>query len=359
VVKKLLVPIGLAAVFFLESCTVFRPLPPTPPPSASALPPPEAPIPPSRPPTPPLPETPEVPPHARIFSDFVGVIVRPGDTFSSLASEYLKDPSKDWFISEFNGITSLNPGQELVIPLQPYAKGGLTFQGLQTIPVLTYHKFSKNESDRMTVRESSFEAQMKFLRENGYRVITLEEFFNFLDFKGQLPKKSVVITIDEEWHSAYEIALPILEKYGYPATFFAYTDFITSKGWDLIREMSRRGIDVQCHTRTHRNLGKRMVNEPFREYFEAIKRELTESAQMIQKHLNKEVKYLAYPYGDTNHLVVALLRKLGYRGALTVHREGNPFFVDPYRIHRSMIYGNFDLQEFAKNLAYFEEQALR
>ncbi|MGA2956922.1 MAG: polysaccharide deacetylase family protein [Thermodesulfobacteriota bacterium] len=312
--------------------------------------------PPSSTPTPP---STEIHPYARKFSDFVAVIVQPGDSFSSLASEYLKDPSLDWFISGFNEITSLKPGQELIIPLQPYEKGGLTFQRYQTVPVIVYHKFSKNRADRMTVKENAFESQMRFLRDNGYRVIPLEDFFSFLDFKRQIPKKSVVITIDEEWHSTYEIAFPVLKKYGYPATFFAYTDFITPKGWDLIKEMSRSGIDVQCHAKTHRNLIKRKVNEPFREYFEAIKKELTEATQIINKQLNKEVKYLAYPYGDTNPLTIALLKKLGYRGAFTVERGSTPFFAHPYRINRSMIYGEFNLPDFERNLSYFSDRALQ
>ena len=300
----------------------------------------------------------EIIPHVRIFQDFVAVIARPGDTFSSLASEYLQDSSLAGFISEFNGITSLEPGQELVIPLQPYEKGGLTFQGYQTIPVIVYHKFSKNKADRMTVRESVFESQMRFLSENGYRVIPLEELFNFLDFKGRIPPKSVVITIDEGWQSAYEVAFPILKKYGYPATFFAYTDYIPPKGWELLREMSRNGIDVQCHTKTHRNLVKRKVGEPFRAYFEAVKKELTESAQVIRRQLNKEVKYLSYPYGDANPLTIALLRKLGYRGGFTVLRGSVPFFVHPFRINRSMVYGDFTLEDFEKNLGFFSDQRL-
>jgi len=292
----------------------------------------------------------------------VAVIAQPGDTFSSLAAKHLKDPSMDWFISEFNETESLRPGQELIIPLHVREKGGLSLENYQTVPVLTYHKFSRNKADTMTVTESAFEQQMRFLKENGYRVITMDEFFDFLNFKSQIPKKSVVITMDDGWRSAYEIAFPILKKYGYPATLFVYTDLIfpsdKTLDWDLIAEMSRNRIDVQCHTKTHRNLDRKGGQESFREYFEAVKKELTESAKIVKRRLNKDVKYLAYPYGDTNHLVVALLVKLGYKGAFTVERESNPFFVDPYRIKRSMIYGNFDLNDFENNLTFRSDKAL-
>jgi peptidoglycan/xylan/chitin deacetylase (PgdA/CDA1 family) len=84
---------------------------------------------------------------------------------------------------------------------------------------------------------------------------------------------------------------------------------------------------------------------------------MAESADFLRRRLNKDVKYLAYPYGDTNSLVIGLLKKLGYRGAFTVKRGSNPSSVHHYRIQRSMIYGHFDLQEFSRNLAHFDSRA--
>jgi len=300
--------------------------------------------------------------YAKKFPEFAAVIVQPGDTLTSLASSYLNDSSMDWFIAEFNGTSSLLPGQEIIIPFRAYEKGGLYPTGYQEVPILAYHKFSKEETDLMTVKESAFEEQMRYLRDNGYRVITLDDFFEFLDLKRQIPKKSVVITIDDGWHSAYDIAFPILKKYGYPATLFVYTDLITGSrktlSWDLIEKMSHGGIDIECHTKSHRNLITKDSQESFRDYFSDLQKELTDSARIIKKHLNKDVKYLAYPYGATNHLVIALLRKLGYRGALTVKRGSNPFFVNDYRVKRSMIYGDYDLRLFRKNLTAFSGGAL-
>ncbi len=268
---------------------------------------------------------------ARIFPEFAAVIVQPGDSFSSLAAKYLNDPAKDWVIVDFNGGDSLIPGEPVIIPFSDFEKGGLTPSEYQVVSVLTYHKFSKDKVDLTTVSEKAFDQQMDFLERHGYRVITMDQFFDFLEFKQQIPKKSVLITIDDGWRSVYEIAFPILKKYGYPATFFVYTDLIVhgskTLDWNLLREMADNGISVQCHTTTHRYLDRRNNGESFREYFEAIRKELTESARIIKQRVNSDVKYLAYPYGDTNHLVISLLNKLGYRGAFTVDRGGNPFFV--------------------------------
>jgi peptidoglycan/xylan/chitin deacetylase (PgdA/CDA1 family) len=322
---------------------------------------PPTPSPPPAPPAPPVARTP--PAHARVLQDFVAVIAQPGDTLSSLAARYLDDSTLDWRIAEFNGISVLKPGQEVVIPLRPVDLGGVTSHGYQTVPVLAYHKFSKNVSDRMTVREDAFEEQMAFLKRNGYRVIRLDDLFDFLDRKRPIPRKSVVITFDDGWRSMYEIAYPILKRYGYPATLFVYTDLIhpgnATLDWGKIREMARNGIDIQCHSKTHRSLGKLEDEETLQAYFDAVKAELVESAKIIKRQLNKDVKYMAYPFGDTNSLLIAVLRKLGFQGGLTVVRAGNPFFSDNFRVGRSMIYGNFDLKDFRSNLDWIGDEVMR
>jgi peptidoglycan/xylan/chitin deacetylase (PgdA/CDA1 family) len=297
------------------------------------------------------------------FPEFVAVVAGRQDTLSSLAKQYLGDSSLDWFIADVNGVTAVTPGRELIIPLKPYDRGGLAPEGLQTVPVLCYHQFSENDIDKMTVSKRAFEEQMKFLKDRGYRVIRLDQLLDFMDFKTQIPKKSVVITIDDGWRSVYDIAYPILKQYGYPATLFTYTDLIVggskTLNWDMIREMSRHGIDIQCHSKTHRDLTKTINHESFQEYFEAMKKELIDSAVIIANHTDKKPTYFAYPYGETDSFIIALAGKAGYRGAFTVHRGGNPFFTDAYRIRRSMIYGQFTLQDFERNLRTFTAFSLR
>jgi peptidoglycan/xylan/chitin deacetylase (PgdA/CDA1 family) len=302
-------------------------------------------------------------PPAKKFPEFVAVVAGQQDTLSSLAKQYLGDSSLDWFIADVNSVARVTPGMGLIIPLKPYNRGGLAPEGLQTVPVLCYHQFSENETDRMTVSRRAFAEQMKFLKDGGYQVIRLDQLLDFMDFKTQIPKKSVVITIDDGWRSVYDIAYPILKQYGYPATLFTYTDLIVggakTLNWDMIREMSRHGIDIQCHSKTHRDLTKTVNHESFAEYFAAMKTELIDSAVTIQNNTDKKPKYFAYPYGETDSLIVVLARKAGYRGAFTVHRGGNPFCTDAYRVRRSMIYGEFTLQDFERNLRTFTALSLR
>ena len=294
--------------------------------------------------------------------DFVPVIVKPGETLATLAKKYLGDEDKGWVIGDFNDVTSVVSGQEIIIPFSSIAKGGLSPLGYQTVPILAYHNFSETKKDLMMVKKETFEQQMKYLRDNGYTVITLDDFFDFLEFHKQLPKKAVVLTLDDGWQGVYTIAFPILKKYGYPATLFLYTDLINGNrktlNWTQVAELDRGGVDVQCHTKSHRNLNKLKDKESLKNYVGDVENEITAATGTIKEKLKKDVTYLAYPYGDTNSLIIAILKKKGFRGAFTVKRDANPFFMDHYTLHRSMIYGTFDLDDFKKNLTVFSRKAL-
>jgi len=291
------------------------------------------------------------------YEDFVIVKTIQGDSLGELAARYLGDPSKAWLIAAFNDIDTLLPGQEIVIPLKPVQLGGLNMDGFQKVPILLYHDFSKTRSSKMKVLESSFEAQMRFLKENDYHVITLDQFLNFMEYKEQIPEKSVVITIDDGWKSLYTIAYPILKKYNYPATLFVYTDFIGGNKaltWNQIRELAEYGFDIQCHTKTHRYLTKIKEGETFKQFFESVEKELTYPKKLLKKKIDRDCNCLAYPYGKTSSLVAAMLKKYGYRAAFTVTRGGNPFYLHNYNINRSAIYGQYDLEKFKKNLDVFQ-----
>ena len=78
------------------------------------------------------------------------------------------------------------------------------------------------------------------------KVVTVDQLPDFLDFKDQLPRKSVVITIDDGRNTVLDIAYPALKKYGFPATLFIRADPIGKKGaltWAELRYLSGQAIE--------------------------------------------------------------------------------------------------------------------
>lgn len=294
---------------------------------------------------------------------FVIYMVEEGDTLASVARRFLGSAQRYWEIADFNGISGIERGQVIVIPLRPVNPKGVTTTGYQTIPILTYHRVGPRVN-RMIVSPDSFEAQLDYLKRNGYRVIRLADLPDFLDGKRPLPQRAVAITFDDGHISSYQYAYPLLRKYGFHATYYLYTDFLGARealNWAQIREMQASGlIDFQAHSKTHSNLILKANEESDQHYRERLDFEIRQPRDLIQRHLQTQVIQFAYPYGDANEAVLDRLAHAGnYRLGLTVNPGGNPFFAQPFMLRRTMIFGDHDLSAFKAALQVFHEVNLR
>src|SRR5215510_1123910 len=188
--------------------------------------------------------------------DFVIVRARTGDSYASLAQRFLQDASLADFVADANGSGALSAGRIMIVPLKPLNASGVFADGYQTVPILCYHQFTTGRStDLMIMPRDSFIAQMEYLKKNGFNVITLSDLEGFLKASRPIPPRSVVITVDDGFRSAYDVAFPVLKSYGFRATFFIYTDFLgggRSLTWAAINEMRASGmIDIQSHSKSH------------------------------------------------------------------------------------------------------------
>lgn len=106
----------------------------------------------------------------------------------------------------------------------------------EKILILTYHRFSREKTEAKISAEE-FETHLEYLK-NHHRVLPLAEAIECLQNGKSLPPNTTVITIDDGYEDAYEIAFPLLKKFGFPATVYAITDFSDAKIWlwtDLMR----------------------------------------------------------------------------------------------------------------------------
>jgi hypothetical protein len=115
------------------------------------------------------------------------------------------------------------------------------------VPILLYHRFGATVADGMTITTPVFEAQMKYLHDNGYKVIPLRQLIDHYRGKAPAPgPKSVVIVEDDAHKSVYSDMLPIIKKYRYPVTIFTYPSAISNAKyamtWDQLRELTKTGL---------------------------------------------------------------------------------------------------------------------
>ena len=288
------------------------------------------------------------------------VILKAGsdDSLESLAETWLGDKENAWQIAEFNNIQEASIGQQIAIPLNPVNPTGFFTNGHQRIPILCYHRFD-DKHEKLSVPEQKFSQQMQYLYENNYKVIPLSYMIDFLQGKRALPEKSVVITIDDGYRSTIDTAFPILKKYNFPATVFLYTDFMNARDalrWDHIKTMHSSGlISFQPHSKTHPNMSLRIKNESDKQYSLRLNEEIRDPGEKIQRTLRNNMHTFAYPFGDTNQLIIGKLKTLDYHLGVTVQPGSNGAFAYPFMLKRTMIFGDFNEDDFARSLETFRK----
>ena len=183
--------------------------------------------------------------------------------------------------------------------------------------VLNYHMVNPMVIS-LAIDPTDFEWQMKYLVDHGYHTISTDELYDFMEGKGALPDRPVLITFDDGYVDNYTNAYPILKKYNLKATIFIVTGFVSSrKGyltWDQLREMEQHGIMAQSHTVTHAPLPE-LPDERIRE-------ELVESKRTAEVELGHPIDFIAYPTGVHDLHIVSIAKEAGYRGGFTV-KYGN------------------------------------
>ncbi len=285
-------------------------------------------------------------------SSFIRIRTTDSDSFASLAEKYLGNTSKGWMIREFNQLNKIVSGQHIIIPKQSYTLGGLSSSGFQTVPVLRYMKFNNKLNTRVFVK------QMKFLQTHGYQTISLEQFTKFLQFKTQIPSRSVVITIDNNSSFVFKSIYPLLKKFNYHGILFLDPKQVgkgrKSLQWSQIKEMSENGVSIQCKPTGNRDwmhLGKK---EQFSDYFDSMKVAYLQPKEILHQNLKKGCDYIAFPKGKSNLLTIKLIQKLGYLGGFSLAGWTNPFFVNPHGISRFSISKDYSEKQFLRILRNFQ-----
>jgi hypothetical protein len=220
-----------------------------------------------------------------------------------------------------------------------------------TIAILTYHALD-NSGCVLSTPPRVFAEQMRVLHELGVSVVPLRDVRRALD--GTATSKNLVaITFDDGFRSAYEYGLPILQRYGFPATVFLVTDYCGGENswpgqplhierrsllpWTEIREMSVGGITFGSHTRTHPDLT--MVSTL------GAEAELITSKKAIEDAIGSPVETFAYPYGVYNNTVKQLAKAhftLACSTTLGFVRSGSDLFalerLDAYYLRQPMLF---------------------
>lgn len=189
-----------------------------------------------------------------------------------------------------------------------------------TVPVLMYHKIGPEADSVWWVSPRDFEAQLKFLREAGYRSVLPADLAANRRWGNPLPRRPVVLTFDDGYLNNLTEAEPLLRKYGFRGIVYLTTariaeepgQRVTAEGaeyltWGEVKEMSARGtLAFGAHGHTHANLAA--ARDPWPD--------VRECYRQIKHHLKARPDSFCYPGGQVSDAVEAAVRRSGFTTAM-------------------------------------------
>ena len=220
------------------------------------------------------------------------------------------------------------------------------------VPILMYHYVSDAPptADRLrrdlSVSPADFAEQMRYLHDNGFTTISLDQLYANLSTGAPLPPKPVALTFDDGYIDHYANVFPVLKQFGQTGTFFVVADYATFSytnplymSWQQIREMADAGMRIESHGRTHRELRDRG--------FQFLVWEVLGPIEQIEAYTGKRPRFFCYPVGHYDAAVIRMLKSVGTLAAVTTEYGAEHRLSDAYTWKRLRVRNTTSLPQFA------------
>lgn len=184
-----------------------------------------------------------------------------------------------------------------------------------TIPILMYHHIDEGVHSDMVVTEEKFYDDMATLKSAGYEAVFLNDIKAYLDDRGTLPQKPIVVTFDDGYASNYQYAYPIAKRLQMKMTFFPIGWCMGQTrhfSWEEATEMVESGwVEIGSHTydmHSERGVsqglikktGKGCLRLPFEtreDYHQRLTFDFNQMEAAMYAHLGEKSIFVAYPFG--------------------------------------------------------------
>ena len=233
------------------------------------------------------------------------------------------------------------PCAALAMALTIAAGGGAAIAADSAV-ILMYHRFGEDRYPSTSVTIAQFEAQIEHLASGGYTVLPVPEILAAIDAGRPLPERTVGITVDDATRSTFAEGWPRLEEAGFPLTVFVSTDAVDQghagiMSWDELRQLVAEGVTIGNHSAAHGHMwhGDDAGNRA----------DLLRAQRRIEEELGVDAALFAYPYGEWNGPVRALVAELGFAAAFGQHSGVVAAHTDRFNLPRFALnesYGTMD-----------------
>ena len=210
-----------------------------------------------------------------------------------------------------------------------------------------YHAIDRAKSKRIDKNEQfynvtpeRFAKEMRYLKENGFNTITLDDLIRSED-EGELPDNPIMLTFDDGHISNFEFALPILKEFGFTGVFFLVVNDIGKRNrisWKQARALKDSGMDIGSHGMNHHILNKashiKLVSE------------MKASKIMLEKELDMKISAFSIPRGLYSKKISHVARGTGYKLTFTSFTGNSSLSSDPHCLRRTTMRGGYSMKDF-------------
>lgn len=221
-----------------------------------------------------------------------------------------------------------------------------------SVPIIMYHQVKNSHLGKDVISPYEFENDLKYLTENNYNTITMNDLINYVYNGDPLPDNPIVLSFDDGYLSTYKNVFPLLKKYnmkivlsivGKSVDDFSKVDdnnvnfaHIT---WSEVNEMAQSGlVEIQNHSyNMHKITNGRYgcgqkYNEPLTNYEKAITEDVHTFQTQIELMADITTTTYTYPYGKYNDNTENILKILGYKATLSCRYGVNLISKDPDKL---------------------------
>lgn len=213
----------------------------------------------------------------------------------------------------------------------------------ESVPAILYHFIyldgDTSCGDIICHSEKQIDSHFKFLADNDVFTLNTSEVLSFIKGEINLPKKSILITIDDGARA--ENFIPFLEKYGLNATLFLVSS------WYPVSKFSSPYLEIASHTHNMHTTGVCPTGQggginclPESEILNDLK---------LSRETLNNTKAFCFPFYEYSNYSINLVKEAGFEmafiGGSTKIKKG----IDPYKIPRYPILSSFGV-DYISNL---------
>ncbi len=215
---------------------------------------------------------------------------------------------------------------------------------VQGVPVLNYHFFydptlGEECYEGICLTTQKFREHLEYLKNNNFKILTMNEFVKWIYGEIDIPEKSVLITIDDGAkgtgaHNGNKL-IPLLEEYKMHATLFLIA------GWWDISNYQSKYLEVQSHTYDMHKYGDCGKGQLVCANYENAKQDLQKSLDIIGNNTS-----FCYPFYSYDNEAIQAIKDLGFKVAFAggnrdATRNSNKYLIPRYPIHSNITMDRF------------------